>query len=244
MFTEAEIMEDFNTGTMNSNSNRPVPPLNLNVISPRNNSEMIEWKKDIEKSIETISAKVAANNNNVLVNLLEKRINDTNNEVTKLKKAFDDNVDNTNIIKRNIDKFDRTEKLISGLLTQISEMKNHNLKWQAEFLKSLNDFNEKLVLQESSMEQHESFERIVQKKIENVINEIKNIRTEHSMKMEEIESKHWGKINALEESYTFLFDENTKASNKVKEELIKMEVSNKALWDSFALLSTSITQKC
>jgi hypothetical protein len=235
--TFTEIVDEFNTNLSASackaSDGKTSPGVNpFNVINP----ELSDWKKDMEKSLETILEKVSTrNSSNVLVELLEKRINDINGEFSKLKKSFEENVDNSNIIKRNIDKFDRSEKLITGLLTQIAEMKNNNIKWQSDFLRNLNDFNEKLLIQETAIEQYENLESIINKKIENE-------SKASSLKREEYENKINDKIKFMEQNYESVVEECSKIHNKFKEEIIKAEVNNKALWDSFALLSSTVEQ--
>ena len=43
--------------------------------------------------------------------------------------------------KKNLEKFEKTEKLISSMLQGMSDMKSNNVKWQTDFLRNLNDFN-------------------------------------------------------------------------------------------------------
>ncbi len=241
---ESDMLEDMPKGDVKNLQN-------LN-ISGFLSCEM-EWKKDIEKSIETISEKVAANSSSVLVNLLEKRVNDMNNEFSKLKRSFEDTVENTSVIRRNIDKFDKTEKLISGLLGQMSEMRNSNIKWQADFLKNLNDFNEKIMLQESTLEDFEKFEKNVRKRIDNFNSEIKAVQNEFKIKITDFDFKHTEKSKVISDEVQNLINENWKLSHKFTEEVQKVEskysyiycilVSNKALWDSFTLFSSTLDNK-
>jgi hypothetical protein len=263
-FCESEILEDFNN-IPKSEEKKNIQNLNISDISGFLTSEM-EWKKDIEKSIETLSEKVAANNSTVLVDLLEKRVNDMNSEFSKLKRSFEDSVDNASVIKRSIEKFDKTEKLITSLLSQMTEMRNNNIKWQADFLKNLNDFNEKILIQESTLEDLENFEKSVRKKIDSFNNEFKVIQHEFKIKLADLDYKHTDKSKVLSDEIQNLINENWKITEKVGQELTKIEgkkilkkilkkylkinslftiyfiflVSNKALWDSFALFSSSL----
>jgi hypothetical protein len=218
-FCESEILEDFSNIP---NEKKNIQSLNINDISGFLSSEM-EWKKDIEKSLETLSEKVALNNSSILVELLEKRVNDMNSEFSKLKRNFEDSVDNTNVIKRSMEKFEKTEKLISSLLAQMTEMRNNNIKWQADFLKNLNDFNEKILIQESSLEDLENFEKSVRKKIENFNNEFKVLQHEFKVKLADVDLKHTEKYKFLTDEIQNLINDNWKISEKVGQELIKIE---------------------
>jgi hypothetical protein len=220
-FCESEILEDFNN-IPKSEEKKNIQNLNISDISGFLTSEM-EWKKDIEKSIETLSEKVAANNSTVLVDLLEKRVNDMNSEFSKLKRTFEDSVDNASVIKRSIEKFDKTEKLITSLLSQMTEMRNNNIKWQADFLKNLNDFNEKILIQESTLEDLENFEKSVRKKIDSFNNEFKVIQHEFKIKLADLDYKHTDKSKVLSDEIQNLINENWKITEKVGQELTKIE---------------------
>lgn len=185
-------------------------------------NEFNDWKKDIEKSIEKISERVASNNSNVLVNLLEKRINDINSEANKLRKSFEDTVDNTSIIKKNIDKFERSERLISQLLNQISEMKNTSLKWQSDFLKNINDVNEKVSQQQILIEQFENYENIISKKVDQVSTSMNKIQAAMAQEKDS-DNKLRDSVNLIEENLKLLSTEDKNISSKLNSEIVKLE---------------------
>lgn len=179
---------------MNNTLIEEIEELNLSAKNV-NVNEMIflefnEWKKDIEKSIEKISERVANNNTGVLTTLLEKRVNDVTSEMSKLKKTFEDNYDNTSIIRKNLEKFDKTEKLITELLSQITNMKTSNTKYQVDFLKNLNEFDDKLSSQDVLLDRYEKFEKNANKKIDNLNTEINRINTSLRT-MESDNTKTW-----------------------------------------------------
>lgn len=242
-FQNSNSVKSFSTlnntlNTLNENEIDELTSPNMQAnITPsmqkNNNVDFTEWKRDIEKSIEKISERVAGSNSNVLVSLLEKRVNDMNNELAKLKKNFDENVDSTNIIKKNVEKFDRTEKLIGELLTQISTMKSNATKWNSDFLKSLNDFDAKIASQENIIEQFEKFEKITNKRIDQINNEYKNLHNTLSIRENTSEDRLNLKIKSLEDTVNYLTNENIKISHKLREEVIKNESIYKIVKFSF-----------
>jgi exonuclease VII small subunit len=178
-----------------------------------------DWRKEIEKSIERISEKVASNNSNVLVAVLEKRVNEINSENAKLKKAFEDYVENSNLIRKSHEKFEKSEKLLQELITQVSSMKNSNLQYQTDFLKNLNEFNEKILNQELMWEQFETFETKTNKNIENLINEA-NRMANGFKSLTENKNKLTDRLDALEERTV---PEIMRALTKFKDEFVKNE---------------------
>jgi hypothetical protein len=57
-------------------------------------------------------------------------------------------------------------------------MKDNNNIWQKDFLKNMNEFNEKILNQEILLDSFEKFEKITEKKIDEIFFEIKNIQLE------------------------------------------------------------------
>lgn len=185
-----------------------------------NSNEFIDWKRDIEKSLETVSDKVASNTTYLLIEL-EKSLTDINNEHNKLKKNFEDFVDNSS--KKNSEKIEKTEKLITNIVQGMTEMKNSNVKWQADFLKNLNDFNEKMIVQESTLEELENFEKNVNKKFEFFNSEIKLIKNEIKMLPEILENKIKDNTSTFDKNIQLLFEENKKVSERLSSEILKIE---------------------
>jgi hypothetical protein len=253
--TECDIIEDINSNIIH---NKTAPEFKSNPLNELLSVEFTEWKKDIEKCIEKLSEKVAANHansSNILLNLLETRINDMSNEMTKLKKGFDENfVENSDLIRKSMQKFERAEKLVNELMNHMTNMKSNNLKWQNDFKKDLNDFSEKILNQEKIIEQYDLFDKNINNKVDTIGADLKNIKGEFNKSISALEGKLNNKIDSLDESFQFISSENVRINNKIKEETTKMEgklnnfnnilVHTKALWDSFALLSSNIEYKC
>jgi hypothetical protein len=182
-------------------------------------SDLNEWKKDIEKSIEKISEKVASYNSNVLINILERRINDMNNDISKIKKIVEENLDNSTILKKNYDKFDKSERLVNDLSSQIASIKNSNLQYQSEMLKNFNDVKEKILSHEVICEQFDKFERNTNKKIEILNYEYNKINNSLKEKDED-KINIFEKISDIEEK---TISDIIKLNNKSKEDTQRIE---------------------
>ena len=136
---------------------------------------MEDWKKDIENSIEKLSERITKEKNEKLINNLEKKLDEQNFDILNMKNIFV-NLENKNEnFEKKFDKFSNLQKLISELINQINNMKNHNNSWQANFLKNMNDFNEKIMNQEILLDQLDKFEKLTNKKIEIICHELKKI---------------------------------------------------------------------
>ncbi len=163
--------------------------------------EINEWRKDIELSIEKISEKVAFNNTNVIVNSIEKRMNDIINEFVKFKKEIEENLDQAQILNKNFEKYEKSEKLINELISQISNVKTSNIKWQSDFLKNMNDFNEKFMNAEIQIDQLDKQDKIIHKKLDSMNIDLKRKETNI---LESFESNNQIYDKKLEEVYEFL----------------------------------------
>lgn len=126
----------------------------------------MEWKKDIELSIEKISEKVAFNNSNVLANLLEKRVDDMQQEFGKLRREIEENLDQAGLLRKNFEKYEKSEKIINELISQISSVKTSNIKWQSDFLKNMNEYSEKLMGSEILIDQLDKQDKTIHKKMD------------------------------------------------------------------------------
>ena len=210
-----------------SNTNSKNKPAFNDVL----NAELTEWKKDIEKSIEKISEKVALSTGpSVLTTLLENRVNDTNNELNKLKKVNEENIEKYQLITSNLEKFERTDKIIRDLVNTIKTMRTGNEKMQEEMGKNLNEFQDKLQLQENIIETFEKFEESTNKKLVLVSEELSGLRQNDEVLDE--------KLKSLEDTSRHIIEENINLTTRFKEEIGKIEISTKALWDSFTLFTT------
>ena len=209
--------------TLNNTLNESEPLDDQGKIEKLNNfniNDFSEWKKDIEKSLETVSEKVASNTTYFLIEL-EKSITDINNEHNKLKKIFEDFMETS--LKKNLDKIEKTEKLITNIVQGMTEMKQSNVKWQADFLKNLNEFNEKMIVQESTLEELENFEKNVNKKFDFFNVEIKNLNQDSKSLLETIESKIKENSYIFENNIQKIFEENKTLNERLSSELLKIE---------------------
>ncbi len=154
---------NFNNTTRYSNAESSASKENYFV---KEKEEIMEWKKDIELSIEKISEKVAFNNSNVLVNLLEKRVDDIQQEFGKLRREIEENLDQANLLRKNFEKYEKSEKIINELITQISSVKTSNIKWQSDFLKNMNEYSEKLMGVEIQIDQLDKQDKVIHKKMD------------------------------------------------------------------------------
>jgi len=163
----------------------------------------MEWKKDIELSIEKISEKVAVqNNSNTVVNLLEKRVDDTQQEFGKLRRETEESLDQASHLRKNFEKYEKSEKIINELITQISSVKTSNIKWQSDFLKNMNEYSEKLMSTEILIDQLDKQDKIIHKKMDAMQIDLKRKETNI---MENFESSNEMFEKKLEDVNIFLF---------------------------------------
>ncbi len=159
----------------------------------------MEWKKDIELSIEKISEKVAVqNNSNTVVNLLEKRVDDTQQEFGKLRRETEESLDQASHLRKNFEKYEKSEKIINELITQISSVKTSNIKWQSDFLKNMNEYSEKLMSTEILIDQLDKQDKIIHKKMDAMQIDLKRKETNI---MENFESSNEMFEKKLEDVY-------------------------------------------
>lgn len=154
--------------TNNNSSNNTSNDCSSDII---NNSENYELKKEIDNN------KINEINNQMFhisnyISGIDKKCEDNTTEMNHMKSAFEEV--NTTIIEfsKKLENLTKFEKLIHELLNKINKMKNHNSYWQADFLKNMNDFNEKIMNQEILLDQLEKFEKVMNTKIEYLINEV------------------------------------------------------------------------
>lgn len=186
-------------------------------------NEMSEWKKNIEKTIEKISEKIFSRNSNVFTSLLEKKIEEVCSEFNIIKNQIELIVENGNIVKKNMENFEKTEKIISTLFNQITDMKCNNIKWQKEILSSISEFNEKFSNQENSIENYEMFEKSVNCKIDLIEKQIKRISNKDDKRDEKKFGDIEDKLKILEERQKSSSDFTHKLNNKLNEEILKVE---------------------
>lgn len=133
----------------------------------RDKEENNEWKKDVEISLEKISDKIASNNSSGNSNF-DKKLNEFIRDFSKFKTETEENIDQVNNMNKNFEKYEKSEKLINELLSQISNLKTSNIKWQSDFLKNMNEYNEKLMNTEILMDQLDKQDKIIHKKLDSM----------------------------------------------------------------------------
>jgi hypothetical protein len=178
-----------------------------------------EWRKEIEKSIERISEKVASNNSNILVSVLEKRVNEINNDNAKLKKSFAEYLENSNLSKKNFEKFEKSEKVLQELILQVSAVKNSNYQYQTDILKNINEVNEKLISQQLMWEQFENFETKTNNFIE-IFNSEVNKMNVTLRSLNESRNNLNDRLTTYEEKS---LPEIIKSCGKLKDDIVKIE---------------------
>ena len=220
--------------------------LDKNNENKETNFDLYEWKNDIEKSLEKISEKVAGSNSSALLNLMEKQLNDFCNELKKLKKHFYEELENKNKYKEKVEK---SEKLTSYLNTQLIELKSSTNKWQSDVFVKMNILNERVETEENSSDLFKEFIKVSNVKFENFSSTIQSVVNESKIFKDYFDSKYIERLRQLEEIQKNLVDRLSISENLIKEELFKHEgiflliykkVNNKALWDSMALLTSSM----
>jgi chromosome segregation ATPase len=190
-----------------------------NVAEFKLHDEHIDWRREIEKSIERVSEKVASNNSNVLVAVLEKRVNDIYTDNAKLKKAFEDYLENSTVVKKNSEKFDKSEKVIQELISQVSTMKNSNLGYQTDLLKNLNELNEKVISQELMFEELECSELQTNKSLEMLSSEIRKI-TGEVKSLGDVKNNLSERLSSVEDRS---IPELTRSCSKFKEDIVRID---------------------
>lgn len=87
-------------------------------------------------------------------------------EFGNLKKDIEENLDQANLIRKNFERYEKSEKIINELITQISSVKTSNIKWQSDFLKNMNEYSEKLMNVEIQMDQLDKQDKVIHKKMD------------------------------------------------------------------------------
>jgi hypothetical protein len=143
----------------------------------QNSLELEDWRKELEKNIEKNSENAEK---------LENSLYKNSKEMSKFKIMIEDFEKKAEELNTKFTKMANFEKLIAQLVTQITNMKNNNITWQSEFLKNMNDFNEKIMNQEILLDSFEKFENLTTKKIEIICSELKKIPIEIKKDKEEV----------------------------------------------------------
>lgn len=146
----------------------------------QNSFELEDWKKDIEKNIEKINEKIKLENNENIITSIDSKLDRNNLELENIKSFIDEFQKKCIDLDRKFEKFTKFEKLISELINQINNLRKNNTSWQADFLKNMNEFNQKIMNQEILLDQLDIFEKNTNKKIDTICSELKKIPTELS----------------------------------------------------------------
>jgi predicted nucleotide-binding protein (sugar kinase/HSP70/actin superfamily) len=80
-------------------------------------------------------------------------------------------------MNKNFEKYEKSEKLINEMLSQISNVKTSNIKYQSDFHKNMNEFDEKLMNIEILIDQQDKQDKILQKKLDSMQMDIKRKET-------------------------------------------------------------------
>ena len=132
--------------------------------------------------------------------LLEKRVDDLQNEFGKVIREIEENLDQASLLRKNFEKYEKSEKIINELISQISSVKTSNIKWQSNFLKNMNEYSEKLMNVEVQMDQLDKQDKVIHKKMDATQIDLK--RKETNM-METFESSNQMFENKLNEVFIF-----------------------------------------
>ena len=138
-----------------------------------NSQEILEWKTDIETSLEKISERVAINDCTNYLNFIEKKVNELETEFDEMKKLTRDFSEIQDSIRRNTEKCDKCEILVDEFIIQLSELKNSNIAWQREYAKQNSDLTDKIMSHEFYIDQLQKFEKSITKKYESMNIEFK-----------------------------------------------------------------------
>ena len=169
-----------NTDNNNNNS----ADLSYDLFNHKEIFADIELKKDFEEKITKINKKYDLISKNF--DDLEKKCDTNNSEINSIKNSLEE-INNLHLFySKKIENFGKFEKLISELLNQINNMKTNNSAWQADFLKNMNFFNEKIMNQEILLDQLEKFEKLSNTKIDYVVTEINKLPSIYDDKIEEV----------------------------------------------------------
>jgi len=138
-----------------------------------NAQEILEWKTDIEASLEKISERVALNDCTNYLNFIEKKVNELETEFEEMKKLTRDFSEIQDSIRKNTEKCDKCEIFVDEFIIQLSELKKSNIAWQIEYAKQNSDLTDKIMSHEFYIDQLQKFEKSITKKHESLINEFK-----------------------------------------------------------------------
>jgi hypothetical protein len=144
-----------------------------------NAQEILEWKTDIETSLEKISERVALNDCTNYLNFIEKKVNDLESEFEEMKKLTRGFSEIQDSVRKNSEKCDKCEILVDEFIIQLCELKNCNIAWQTEYAKQNSDLTDKIMSHEFYIDQLQKFEKSISKKHESLNNEFKKKEQNH-----------------------------------------------------------------
>lgn len=140
-----------------------------------NSTEIIEWKNDIEFSLEKISERVVNLDFSAYLNLMETKLNDLEEEFDGIKKKAKEVIDLVEIVNKNEDKCQKSEILCDEMVNQINEFKSDSIKWQRDMTKSNSELTDKVMSHEFYIDQLQKFEKSITKKYDILTSDLKKI---------------------------------------------------------------------
>jgi len=181
-----------------------------------------------------ISERVASNNSNPHINILEKRFNDFYNELIKLKKQYYEGLENNS---KSNEKLEKTEKSFITVQSQFSEFKTNINKWQSDILYKIKILNEKIEIEENSSDLFKEFIKASNVKFENFSATIKNIINENKLNKDHFDNKYFERLKQLEDMDRNLISQITSLNKMINQEFIKYE--GNLLYYNYALIYNS-----
>lgn len=167
-----------------------------------NAQEILEWKTDIETSLEKISERVALNDCTNYLNFIEKKVNELESELEEMKKLTRDFAQIQDSMRKNTEKSDKCEIIVDEFIIQLSELKNSNIAWQTEYAKQNSDLTDKIMSHEFYIDQLQKFEKSITKKHESLNNEFK--KREQNNPADLIDKSMLAKISKIDDVNKFL----------------------------------------
>lgn len=159
----------YNSQLNNNTMNSSMPELN--------SQEILEWKNDIEFSLEKISERVVNLDFSAYLNLMETKVNDLEEEFDEIKKKAKEVVDLAESVNKNNDKCQKSEILCDEMINQINEFKTDSIKWQRDMTKSNSELTDKVMSHEFYIDQLQKFEKSITKKYDIIFSDLKKIES-------------------------------------------------------------------
>ena len=126
----------------------------------------MEWRHDIETSLEKISERVVNLDFSAYLHLMESKLNDLEEDFSEIRKKAKEVKELDDLVGKISEKSEKCEIICDEMVNQISEFKSDGIKWQKDMTKSNSELTDKIMSHEFYIDQLQKFEKSITKKFD------------------------------------------------------------------------------